>query len=42
MDSTLPPDLYEALGVAKDATAEAIKKEYRKLVLKSAPRQGPG
>ncbi|KAK5173920.1 uncharacterized protein LTR77_002601 [Saxophila tyrrhenica] len=36
MDS-LPPDPYLALGVAKDATAAAIKTQYRKLVLKCHP-----
>lgn len=33
----LPPDPYAALGVAKDATAAAIKAQYRKLVLKHHP-----
>jgi curved DNA-binding protein CbpA len=33
----LPPDPYLALGVAKDATAAAIKTQYRKLVLKCHP-----
>lgn len=33
----LPPDPYHALGVAKDATAAAIKTQYRKLVLKFHP-----
>lgn len=36
MDS-LPPDPYLALGLAKDATAGAIKSTYRKLVLKCHP-----
>lgn len=36
MDS-LPPDPYVALGVAKDATAAAIKQQYRKLVLRLHP-----
>lgn len=33
----MPPDPYLALGVAKDATAAAIKTQYRKLVLKCHP-----
>ena len=33
----LPPDPYLALGVAPDATAAAIKTQYRKLVLKFHP-----
>lgn len=37
MGSPLPPDPYLALGVAKDATAGAIKTQYRKLVLKFHP-----
>ncbi|TKA68929.1 hypothetical protein B0A55_08468 [Friedmanniomyces simplex] len=37
MGSPLPPDPYLALGVAKDATAAAIKLQYRKLVLKFHP-----
>lgn len=37
MASTLPPDPYLALGVPKDASADAIKKAYRKLVLKCHP-----
>ncbi|KAI5369794.1 putative DnaJ domain, Chaperone J-domain superfamily [Septoria linicola] len=37
MASLLPPDPYEALGVAKDATSAAIKMAHRKLVLKCHP-----
>lgn len=37
MGDALPPDPYIALGVAKDATAAAIKTQYRKLVLKFHP-----
>lgn len=37
MSSPLPPDPYLALGVTKDATAAAIKTQYRKLVLKFHP-----
>ena len=33
----LPPDPYQALGVANDATAGDIKTQYRKLVLKCHP-----
>ncbi|KAK8435070.1 hypothetical protein IWX49DRAFT_430964 [Phyllosticta citricarpa] len=41
MASPLPPDPYAALGVAKDATAAAIKTAYRKLALKSHPDKFP-
>lgn len=37
MASPLPPDPYLALSVAKDASASAIKTQYRKLVLKFHP-----
>ncbi|KAF2249557.1 DnaJ-domain-containing protein [Trematosphaeria pertusa] len=37
MESTLPPDPYKALGVAKDADTATIKATYRKLVLKCHP-----
>ncbi|KAK0935048.1 hypothetical protein LTR29_013368 [Friedmanniomyces endolithicus] len=37
MGSPLPPDPYLALGVAQDASAAAIKLQYRKLVLKFHP-----
>jgi len=37
MGSPLPDDPYLALGVPRDATAAAIKTQYRKLVLKCHP-----
>jgi curved DNA-binding protein CbpA len=37
MDSPLPPDPYNALGLAKDASTESIKKAYRKLALRLHP-----
>lgn len=37
MSSPLPPDPYEALGVAKDADVAAIRSAHRKLVLKCHP-----
>jgi len=37
MASPLPPDPYQALGVAKDATIATIKSAHRKLVLQCHP-----
>jgi molecular chaperone DnaJ len=40
--TTTPHDLYEVLGVARDATPDQIKSAYRKLALNHHPDRNPG